>query len=81
MIQTRGVWTNSDLEQVKTVIEDEIQIKISQGKTTGLYRYFTDTPGIGNNTTFRVWDTVQDAEEWINFVNSLGVVPVFYEIV
>jgi hypothetical protein len=79
-VSTQGIWTYPNLNQVKTTIADEVAILQSQGKTDGTYVYTDNSPEVGQNTTTRVWDSQQTAEQWLTFIYSLGVDPVSYVI-
>jgi hypothetical protein len=76
-VQTSVIWNDVDLtEQLTNVIFDEVQILIGQGKTDGVNEKLENTPIAGQNTNIRTWDGQQTAEEWIIFINSLGINPV-----
>jgi hypothetical protein len=79
-VTTQGIWTYSNLEQVKTTIADEVVLLQSQGKTDGTYVFVGNSPESGQNTTTRTWDSQQTAEQWLTFIYSLGVDPVSYVI-
>jgi hypothetical protein len=79
-VNTQGIWTNTNLGQVKTTIADEVAILQSQGKTDGTYVFLDNSPESGQNSTTRTWDSQQTAEQWLTFIYSLGVDPVSYVI-
>jgi hypothetical protein len=76
--RTQGIWSISDPilgNELKATIDAEINILVSQGKTDGLVER---VPGPESNqvTYIRNWTTLQDAEDWLIFVNALEVPPV-----
>jgi hypothetical protein len=76
-IQTKVIWSNDALtEQVIAVIGAEIAILVEQEKTDGHNEKTLDDPVVGQITNIRNWNSLQTAEEWIIFINALGVPPV-----
>jgi hypothetical protein len=73
--RTQVVWTATDREIVRPQIAAEIVILTSQGKTTGDLE-ITDGPETGQITFIRAWTTLQDAEDWLSWLTTLGPVPV-----
>ena len=72
MIETLVTWNDgTPTESVIDTCHEKINVMVSQGKTDGLHQ----TNSL--ETTYvvtRVWNTLADAQEWINFVNSYSPV-------
>lgn len=75
MVRTQVIWTIENLPLITQVIADEIQILMDQGKSTD-EKDIIDGPGPDQRTFIRPWLTLQDAEDFIIFINSLQVPPV-----
>ena len=80
--QTKVIWANGDISpELLNIIDSEAQLLKSQGKTDDVKELLPDTPIQGQSTTTRTWIDLETAENWIIFLNSLGVPPVSTEIV
>lgn len=80
--QTKVVWADGVVTpELANIIDSEAQLLKEQGKTDDIKEFLPETPIAGQSTTIRTWIDLETAENWIIFLNSLGVPPVSTEIV
>lgn len=76
-IKTKVVWNANDTVQVGPIIIAELGVRAHLSSDAGgVPEILVDTPVTGQNTYIRGWYDQQSAEEWIVFINALGVPPV-----
>lgn len=74
---TQVVWLVSDLTiTLGQIAKNQISLLVSQGKTDGVYTMEDNTPVEGQRTYIRSWTTLQDANDWITFVNAQATPPI-----
>ena len=73
--RTQVIWTIESAAATQAVISAELDILIGQGKTDGTSEYISG-PEENESTYIRPWATLQDAEQWLTFINALEVPPV-----
>lgn len=74
---TQVVWTAETNAEIHPVVTAELVILVNDGKTDGSCEV---TVVAGGTAYVRPWYTVQDAEDWLTFINALEVPPVSAEI-
>ena len=75
--QTKVIWENATYtSELNDVINAEVDNLVAQSKTDGFNQKTDDDPVPGQNSNIRTWNSLEIAEEWIIFINSLGVPPV-----
>lgn len=75
--KTQIIWDNSTYtDDLNEAIKAEARLLIDQEKTDGVKVTTEDSPLPGQSTTIRTWTSLEVAEQWIIFINSLGVPPV-----
>jgi hypothetical protein len=75
--KTQVIWDISTYtDDLNEAIKSEVQLLKDQEKTDGAKVTIEDSPVPGQTTTIRTWISLEVAEQWIIFINSLGVTPV-----
>jgi hypothetical protein len=76
-VRTKVVWNVTDTVEVGPIIIAELGVRTPLSEDAGgIPEILVDTPVVGQNTYIRGWYDLQSAEEWLVFINSLGVPPV-----
>jgi len=74
---TNVAWLVSELTPtLEQITADQLSLLVSQGKTDGLTAIQYNTPVEGRTTYIRSWTTLQDANDWITFLNALATPPI-----
>jgi len=70
MIKTHVTWTKSLTEDDLTQIYAQVELMVSQGKTNGEQNWAKYEPK--EKIVERYWTTVEDASEWVSFIEAYG---------
>jgi hypothetical protein len=74
-VRTEVIWTDEARATVQPVATAEVNILVQQGKTDGNVEVIAG-PNPDQVTVHRTWIDLQNAEDWLVFVNALEVPPV-----
>lgn len=76
-VKTKVVWNVNNLVEVGPIIVAELGVRGHLSSDAGgVPEILVDTPVAGQNTYIRGWNDQQSAEEWIVWINAIGVPPV-----
>jgi hypothetical protein len=70
MIKTHVTWTKLLSENELTQIYAHVELMVSQGKTNGEQEWVKNEPE--EKIVERYWTTVEDANEWLSFIETYG---------
>ena len=73
--RTLVIWTDAVKAQVEPIVTAEINVLVQQGKTDGTVQYAAG-PGANEGSYIRGWTTLQNAEDWLTFINAMEIPPV-----